>query len=190
MLPDPSKVTHLFMQGGVGSIAAAVYMGFAQSITGPMPRFVMVEPLEADCLYQSAVNNQPTPSSGNLRTIMAGLACREVSPAAWKILDWLCSDYMAIPDEWVVQAMKALANGGGDVPIVCGESAAGGMGVLLNMLTHPELKDKLGIDASSQVLLFGCEGATDADIYCELVGQSATEVFERQAAARQQTARL
>ncbi|SDE96399.1 diaminopropionate ammonia-lyase [Variovorax sp. CF079] len=183
MIPDLDKVTHVFMQGGVGSIAAAVYLGFSQKIKGQMPRFVMVEPLEADCLYQSAVNDAPTPSSGNLRTIMAGLACREVSPAAWLVLDWLCSDYLAIPDSWVVQAMKALADGGGDVPIVSGESASGGMGVLLNTMFDPELKAKLGLDASSQVLLFGCEGATDVDIYRDIVGTSADEVFERQAAA-------
>jgi diaminopropionate ammonia-lyase len=77
--------------------------------------------------------------------------------------------------------MKALADGGGNVPIVSGESAAGGMGVLLNTLTHPELKEKLGLDANSQVLLFGCEGATDVQIYHDIVGAAPTEVFERQA---------
>jgi diaminopropionate ammonia-lyase len=182
-LPDVSKVTHVFMQGGVGSIAAAVYMGFAQRTKGPIPRFVMVEPLQADCLYQSAVNGKPTPSSGNLRTIMAGLACREVSPAAWSILDWLCSDYLAIPDDWVVQAMKSLADGGGDVPIVSGESASGGMGVLLNTLVDPELKQRLGLGSDSHVLLFGCEGATDPGIYEDIVGLSAAEVFRRQETA-------
>jgi diaminopropionate ammonia-lyase len=78
--------------------------------------------------------------------------------------------------------MKALADGAGDVSIVSGESAAGGMGVLLNTLKHPELKEKLGIDNNSQVLLFGCEGATDIQIYREIVGISASEVFEHQTA--------
>lgn len=181
MIPELEKITHVFMQGGVGSIAAAVFMGFYQRITGKPPRFVMVEPIEADCLYQSALNGKPTPSSGNLHTIMAGLACREVSPAAWAVLDWLCSDYLAIPDDWVVQAMKVLADGKGDVPIVSGESASGGMGVLLNTLAYPELKKKLGLDVHSQVLLFGCEGATDVSIYRSIVGTSPEEVFERQA---------
>lgn len=182
MIPDPDKITHVFMQGGVGSIAAAVFLGFFHRIKAPLPRFVIVEPLEADCLYQSARHGVPTPSSGNLRTIMAGLACREVSPAAWTILEWLCSDYLAIPDAWVVQAMKALADGAGDVPIVSGESASGGMGVLMNTLRRQELRDNLGIDANSQILLFGCEGATDPQIYRDIVGVSADEVFERQAA--------
>ncbi|RDK07328.1 hypothetical protein [Cupriavidus lacunae] len=78
--------------------------------------------------------------------------------------------------------LKSLADGGGDVPIVSGESASGGMGVLLNTLAYPELKTKLGLDASSHVLLFGCEGATDVDIYRDIVGESASAVFARQAA--------
>src|SRR5262249_6855656 len=146
-------------------------------------RFVMVEPREADWLCQSAVHTTPTPSSGSLRTIMAGLACREVSPAAWSILEWLCSDYIAIPDSWVVDAMKALADGAGDVPIVSGESAAGGMGVLIKAAGGSELQAKLRLDAGSHVLLLGCEGATDPKIYQEIVGISAGDVFERQAKA-------
>lgn len=180
-VPDLSKITHVFMQGGVGSIAAAVFLGLALRLCEQkLPRLIMVEPREADCLYQSAANGVPTPSSGTLHTIMAGLACREVSPAAWKLLEWLCSDYVAIPDTWAVDAMKALANGDDDIPIVCGESAAGGYAVLLKAAEDRELKAKLGLDENSQILLFGCEGATDPEIYQKLVGVSATEVFERQ----------
>ncbi|WP_278407877.1 diaminopropionate ammonia-lyase [Pseudomonas rhodesiae] len=180
-VPDLSKITHVFMQGGVGSIAAAVFMGIALRLGEQnLPRFVMVEPSEADCLYQSASTGIPTPSSGTLHTIMAGLACREVSPAAWKLLEWLCTDYVAIPDAWAVDAMKALADGNNDTPIVCGESAAGGYATVLKAASDPELKAKLGLDENSQILLFGCEGATDPEIYQKLVGVSATEVFERQ----------
>jgi diaminopropionate ammonia-lyase len=182
MLDRLDQITHVFMHGGVGSIAAAVFLGIAQALDDKeLPRFVMVEPLEADCLYQSAVHGTPTPSAGTLRTIMAGLACREVSPAAWKILEWLCSDYLAIPDGWAVEGMKALADGGGDVPIVCGESAAGSMGVLLRVANDRDLRATLGLDENSQVLLFGCEGATDPKIYEEIVGIAAADVFGRQA---------
>jgi diaminopropionate ammonia-lyase len=179
-LPDPSAITHVFMQGGVGSIAAAVYVGFAKRAPTKMPRFVMVEPLEADCLYQTAVNGKATPSSGTLRTIMAGLACREISPAAWTVLEWLGSDYLAIPDSWVIDAMRSLADGAGDIPIVSGESASGGMGVLLKAEQDKALREKLDLNATSQVLLFGCEGATDTQIYAQIVGSEASEVFARQ----------
>jgi diaminopropionate ammonia-lyase len=124
----------------------------------------------------------PAPSAGTLRTIMAGLACREVSPAAWKILAWLGSDFVAIPDSLAVEAMRILADGGGDVPIVSGESAAGGMGVLLAAASDRALRRELGLDESSRVVLFGGEGATDAQTYNELVGESADEVFARQEA--------
>jgi diaminopropionate ammonia-lyase len=181
-LPDPLTVTHVLMQGGVGSIAAAIFLGFAKLSPATMPRFVVVEPLDADCLYQSAVAGLPAPSAGTLRTIMAGLACREVSPAAWKILAWLGSDFVAIPDSLAVEAMRVLADGGGDVPIVSGESAAGGMGVLLAAASDRALRRELGLDESSRVVLFGGEGATDAQTYNELVGESADEVFARQEA--------
>jgi len=134
-------------------------------------------------LYQTAVNGKPTPSAGTLKTIMAGLACREASPAAWKVLDRLASDYVAIPDSWSSHAMTTLADGAGDVPIVSGESAAaGGLGVLLKATEDPELRGKLGLNEASRVVLFGGEGATDPQNYAEIVGCSADEVFQRQRA--------
>jgi diaminopropionate ammonia-lyase len=178
-IPRLDGITHVFMQGGVGSIAAAVFLGFYQRCH-PTPRFVMVEPVEADCLYQTAVHGHPTPSSGSLRTIQAGLACRAVSPAAWSILDWLTSDFVAIPDDWAAEAMTALAAGEGDLPIVCGESAAGGMGVLLKAATDAGLRSQLSLTPESRVVLFGCEGATDPEIYREITGQTPEEVFSRQ----------
>ncbi|MBN3846135.1 diaminopropionate ammonia-lyase [Paraburkholderia sp. Ac-20342] len=177
-LPDPKAVTHIFVQGGVGSIAAAIFLRFHQSLGGSNPRMIMVEPNEADCLYQSAFNKAPTPSAGSLHTIMAGLACREVSPAAWAILDWISSDFVTIPDSWAEHAMRVLAAGNGDTPVVCGETAAGGTAVVLKSKEIPALRESLGLDENSQVLLFGLEGATDPSIYERIVGRPASEIFE------------
>jgi diaminopropionate ammonia-lyase len=177
-LPDPKAITHIFVQGGVGSIAAAIFLRFYQELDGAAPRMVMVEPNEADCLYQSAFNRTPTPSAGSLHTIMAGLACREVSPAAWALLDWLGSDFVTIPDSWAEDAMRALAAGNGDSPIVCGETAAGGTAVVLKAKELPELREALGLDQQSQILLFGLEGATDPAIYERIVGRSVADVFD------------
>jgi diaminopropionate ammonia-lyase len=179
-LPDPDTVTHVFMQGGVGSIAAAIFLGFADRSCRHPPRFVVVEPVEADCLLQSARAGRPTPSSGSLHTVMAGLACREVSPAAWKILNWLASDYVTLSDGLAIEAMRLLARGDHDVPIVSGESAAGGMGVLMAAAAAPALRTALALDDGSTVVLFGGEGATDPDVYRQLVGSTPDDVFERQ----------
>ncbi|KAL1614666.1 hypothetical protein SLS54_009539 [Diplodia seriata] len=184
MVPDLSSITHVFVCGGVGSIAAAVFLGFLTRLQDAVevPRFVVVEPSEADCLFQSARRGELSSSKGSLHTLMAGLACRTPSPAAWKLLSWLASDFVAVPDSAAVDGMRALANVGlgGDVPIVCGESSAASMGALLRVGNDSSFREQLGLDHDSQVMLFGLEGATDPDIYEELVGVPPEAVFEAQ----------
>ncbi|KAF4469109.1 diaminopropionate ammonia-lyase [Fusarium albosuccineum] len=191
MVPAVEDITHVFVCGGVGSIAAAVFLGFftrysqlKRSQGGKdlqLPRFIVVEPSEADCLFQSVKRGEMCLSEGSLRTLMAGLACRGPSPAAWKILSWLTSDFVAVPDSVAVEGMKELASGrGGDVPVVCGESSAATMGVMLETVNDTALRQKLGLENNSQVVLFGLEGATDPVIYKKLVGISPEQVFEVQ----------
>ncbi|KAB8203805.1 tryptophan synthase beta subunit-like PLP-dependent enzyme [Aspergillus parasiticus] len=184
-IPVLDRITHVFVCGGVGSIAAAIFQGFYTRLhdnhSSEMPRFIVVEPSEADCLLQSAKAGEARKSEGSLRTLMAGLACRAPSPAAWKVLHWLASDFIAVPDTVAVDGMKTLASGcEGDIPVVCGESSAASMGVLLRSSTDSTVRNKLGLDASSQVLLFALEGATDPQIYESLVGMSPAAVFAAQ----------
>lgn len=189
-IPEIEKVTHVFVQGGVGAMCASVFMSFVDKLKSNPPRCIIVEPTEADGLYQSAVHGKPTPSKGNLKTLMAGLACRDVSPAAWNALNYFCSDFITIPDAWVVDAMKALAEGAGndDPPIVSGESAAGGMGIMLQQAQDPALREALGLAKDSRVVLIGCEGATDVDIFANIVGKGADEAFARQEAMTKKSA--
>lgn len=182
-------ITHVFVCGGVGSIAAAMFLGFwhnsrskhQNSATLTLPRFVVVEPETADCLYQSAIAGRCTQSNGSLRTLMAGLACRAPSPAAWKLLCWLASDFVAVPDKFATIGMASLANSRTDIPVVCGESSAASMGVLLHARADPVFAQRLGLNESSQVVMFGLEGATDPEIYQRLVGRRPDDVFSAQA---------
>ncbi|KJK60767.1 hypothetical protein P875_00053032 [Aspergillus parasiticus SU-1] len=86
LIPVLDRITHVIVCGGVGSITAAIFQGFYTRLddTPPseMPRFIVVEPSEADCLLQSAKAGEVRKSEGSLRTFMAGLACRAPSPAA------------------------------------------------------------------------------------------------------------
>lgn len=114
---------------------------------------------------------------------MAGLAYRSPgpSPAAWKILDWLASDFVAVPDSFAVDGMRFLAEGKhGDIPIVCGESSAATMGILLKASRDKTLRERLGLNEESRCVIFGLEGATDPNIYQRLVGKSAEEIFRAQ----------
>lgn len=189
MLPNLETITHVFVCGGVGSIAAAVFMGFykrcceLQSLDNAVtpPRCVVVEPNEADCLFRSARAGEMRLSKGNLKTLMAGLACRSPSPAAWKILDWLASDFVAVPDSVAIEGMRVLAEGRhGDIPVVCGESSGANMGVLLKAGSDKTFREKLGLNETSRCVVFSLEGATDPKIYEELVGKSPEAVLMAQ----------
>lgn len=182
-IPDLNKITHVICQCGVGSIAAAVFFGFFQRLSEKkLPRFILIEPTEADSMYQCAINGKHTPAAGSLLTIQSGLAVRVASTAAWYVHDWLCSDFLTVPDEFCVQGMRALAEENGDAPIVIGESSAGSMGLLLQLKEDCELKNNLEINEESQIVMFALEGATDPELYEKFVGETPDDVFARQEA--------
>ncbi|KAH7155969.1 hypothetical protein EDB81DRAFT_756486 [Dactylonectria macrodidyma] len=102
------------------------------------------------------------------------VAYRSPLPAAWKVLTWLTNNFVTVLDEVAVEGMKELASGrGGDIPIICRESSAANMGVMLQASNDQALREKLGLDENSQVVLFGLEGATDPTIYKKPVGRLA-----------------
>jgi diaminopropionate ammonia-lyase len=165
-----SAPSHVFVQAGVGGLAAAVTAHLWEELGERTPRIVVVEPDRADCLYQSAVAGAPTLAKGDLDTVMAGLSCGEVSLAAWRILQAGADAFMTISDRDDLEAMRLLGRGGlGDAPIVAGESAAAGLAGLLAMSRNPEAARALGLDRTSRVLLFGTEGATDPELYQRLM---------------------
>ena len=166
--------THVFLQGGVGGFPSAVVSFLQESLDCP-PIFVVVEPVNADCLFQSAVNGEPTTIHGDLDTIMAGLACGEVSVLAWSILESHVTHFMSITDESVPKAMQLLANR--KTPIVAGESAITGLAGYLIACNDSDLKSKLMINENSKVLFFGTEGDTDEEMYEQLVGRSSEQVL-------------
>ena len=103
--------SHVFVQGGVGGLAAGVCSYLWERYGAARPRFVVVEPDKADCLYRSAVAGRPTPAEGALDTIMAGLACGEVSILAWRILEQGTDAFMTIGDDAAADCMRLLADG-------------------------------------------------------------------------------
>lgn len=175
-----SAWTHVFLQGGVGGLAAGVASYLWEHDGAARPRFIVVEPHEADCLYQSAVAGRAAKATGSVDSVMAGLACGETSPLAWKILEQCVDSFMLIDDADAIEAMRSLATGAaGDVPIVSGESGAAGLAGLAKLMREPDLARAAGLDAGSRVLLISTEGATAPGLYAELVGASAQTVAAR-----------
>ncbi len=159
--------THVFVQGGVGGVAAAVSIQ-ARARFSPAPTLVVVEPDRAACLLASAELGQRTAIPGDLDTMMAGLACGEPSLLAWQELERAACAFMAIPDEAAVEAMQLLAGQG----IVAGESGVAGLAGCLLAAADPAARATLGLDAHSRVLAFNTEGATDPATYDTIVQQT------------------
>jgi len=164
--------SHVFVQGGVGGLAASVCSYLWERYGTARPRFVVVEPEKADCFYRSAMAGRPTPAHGALDTIMAGLACGEVSPLAWRILETGADAFMTIDDEAAIDCMRLLADGRfDDDAVVAGESAVAGLAGMLMASVDADARVRLDLRRDSRVLVFGTEGATDPEVYCSIVGR-------------------
>ena len=168
----PCPWTHVIVQGGVGGLAAGVFSYLWERYGERRPIFVVVEPEQADCLLQSALAGAPRPASGTVDSVMAGLACGEVSPLAWRFLETSVDVFMTVTDAEAVAAMRALARpAGGDIPILSGESGAAGFAALAT----------LGLDPKARVLLLNTEGATAPSLYESLAGLAPADVLSAQA---------
>lgn len=158
--------THVFLQGGVGGLAAGVAAGLRQHWGPDAPRVVIVEPELAACLFESAKTGTATNVTIAEETLMAGLSCGEPSALAWEILSEEASDFLTIPESIVAPTVRLLAQPlGNDTMIEAGESAIAGLAALIAVRQDAALSVSLGIDARSRVLLIGSEGVTDPAIF-------------------------
>ena len=170
-----TKPTHLFLQAGVGSFAGAVLGYYANVFKGELPITTIVEPENAATIYKSALTNdgEPHAVTGDLETIMAGLACGEPNVVTWEILRDFAKAYVSCPDYVAARGMRILANPvGNDKKVISGESGAVGLGLVSLLLEREELKelkDQLQLDENSVILCFSTEGDTDPEHYNKVV---------------------
>jgi diaminopropionate ammonia-lyase family len=178
----PCPYTHVVLQGGVGGMAAGVVSHFWERYGAVRPTFIVVEPEQADCLLQSARRGRPSQATGSVDSVMAGLACGETSPLAWRFLQPSIDVFMTVSDDDAVDAMRALAKGdAGDMPVVSGESGAAGLAGLTVLAGDAEARRHAGLEATSRVLLLNTEGATAPALFQALTGLHADEVRSAQA---------
>jgi diaminopropionate ammonia-lyase len=162
--------THVFLQGGVGGLAAGVAAGLRQYWGDDSPRVVIVEPELAACLFESARTGKVTNVALKEETLMAGLSCGEPSPIAWEILAEEASDFLTIPDAIVAPTVRLLAKPlHGDPAIQAGESAVAGLAALIAARQDDALSAKLNLGEGARVLLIGSEGVTDPAIFARIM---------------------
>lgn len=169
------RPTHVFVQAGVGSLAGAVVGYFTNLYPDNPPTFVVIEADVADCLYKGAVagDGEPRIVDGDMQTIMAGLACGEPNTISWDILKNHVKVFISAPDWVAAKGMRMLsAPIKGDPQVTSGESGAAPFGALAAVTTldeYKDLKEAIGLDEHSKVLLFSTEGDTDPERYRNIV---------------------
>ena len=169
------RPTHIFLQAGVGSLAAGVQGVFANIYKDNCPTTTIVESNLADCLYRSAVagDGEARAVGGDMQTIMAGLACGEVNTIGWEILKNHSSMFVSCPDWVAANGMRILGSPlKNDPHVISGESGAVTAGLLVEIMRndeYKELREKLNLNKDSKVLLFSTEGDTDPDKYRSIV---------------------
>lgn len=175
----PEKPTHIFLQAGVGSMAGAV-TGFFSSIYGEeRPVITIVEPNKADCVYRTAkaADGKLHFVTGEMNTIMAGLACGEPCSIGWNVLKDYADNFISCPDYMAAQGMRILGSPAkGDPQIISGESGAAAFGCVTEIMRDPEygdIREKLGLNRDSRVLFFSTEGDTDKENYRSIVWDGA-----------------
>ncbi len=183
--PDPTACpwTHVLLQGGVGGLAAGIVSHLWERYGAARPCCIVVEPTQADCLLQSALQGRPARAGGTVDSVMAGLACGEVSPLAWRFLQPTVDAFMTVADTQAEDAMRLLADGRhGDMPIVAGESGVAGLAGLQRLAARADWRAAIGLDGQARVLLINTEGATAPGVYAGIVGRPAEAVLAAQRA--------
>ena len=165
--------THVFLQAGVGSMAAAVTATLVNHYKKDCPKIYILEPHEAACYFESAAADDGKPRSveGEMDSIMAGLACGVPKPISWEIIRNFAEGFFSCDDVLTANGMRILANPkANDQKIISGESGAVGTGFLDYLMRYEKnTAKKIGLNEKSKVLLFSTEGDTDTVNYRDIV---------------------
>ena len=158
-------ITHIFLQAGVGGMAAGVVAGVANYFK-KVPKIIIVEPENANCVMKSIENNTPTSVNIKKESIMGGMSCGDVSLVPWQILKNSVNHCISVSDKFVSQTVAMLADRVvSDISIVGGECSTPGITSLISCCNNEETKSALEINENSNILLIGCEGSADIELY-------------------------
>ena len=165
------KVSHVILQAGVGGMAAAMVAGIARYLDY-IPQIIIVEPDSAACVLESIKTGKIEKISIEEESIMGGMSCGEVSLVPWEILKKSVHFCVTISDDYISKTIKYLANKDfSDEKIIGGECSTPGIASLIGLSNDNEIRKKINLNENSNILLFGCEGDADEELYQKLLTQ-------------------
>jgi|TARA_B100000768_G_scaffold43566_1_gene42376 diaminopropionate ammonia-lyase len=166
------KITHIILQAGVGGMAGAMVAGIARYLSN-VPVTIVVEPDSAACVLESIKTGKIEKIDIKRESLMGGMSCGEVSLVPWEILKNSVKHCISLPDDDIAKTMKLLGNSSfSDQQIIAGENSAPGVIGLIASCMDQNIKQNLKLDQNSNVLVFGCEGDTDKEMYQKLINQN------------------
>ena len=166
-----NQITHIILQAGVGGMAAAMVAGIARYLDN-IPITIVVEPDSAACVLESIKKGRIEKIDIKRESLMGGMSCGEVSLVPWEILKNSVQYCMSLPDDDIANTMRMLGNAGfSDEKIIAGENSAPGVISLIASCEDEKIKNKIQLNKKSNILLIGCEGDTDQEMYQKLVNQ-------------------
>ena len=166
---NKEKITHIFLQAGVGGMAGAMVAGAARYLEN-IPKIIVIEPDSAACVMESIKSGKIEKVQIIRESLMGGMSCGEPSLVPWKILKNSVNNCISLPDDDIGKAMKLLASASfGKDKIIAGENSAPGVISLIASCNDEKIKNKINLDNNSNVLLIGCDGNTDQEMYQKLL---------------------
>ena len=168
---DHNKISHIILQAGVGGMAGAMIAGIARYLKN-IPITVVVEPDSAACVLESIRTGKIEKIEIIRESLMGGMSCGEVSLVPWEILKNSVKYCISLPDDDIAKTMKLLGNANfSDEKIIAGENSTPGVISLISSCENEKIKEKMQLNKNSNVLLIGCEGDTDKEMYQKLINQ-------------------
>ena len=168
---DQNKISHIILQAGVGGMAGAMISGVARYLQN-VPEIIIVEPDSAACVMESIKTGKIEKIDIKRESLMGGMSCGEVSLVPWEILKNAVKYCISLPDDDIAKTMKLLGNGNfSNKKIIAGENSAPGVISLIASCEDEKIKDKMKLNKDSNILLIGCEGDTDQEMYQKLINQ-------------------
>ena len=165
------KISHVILQAGVGGMAAAMVAGIAKYLNY-IPQIIIVEPDSAACVLESIKTGKIEKISIEKESIMGGMSCGEVSLVPWEILRNSVNFCVTISDDYISKTVKYLANKGfGGEKIIGGECSTPGIVSLVGLNNDRKIRKKINLNENSNILLFGCEGDADEELYQKLLSE-------------------
>ena len=169
---NSEQISHIILQAGVGGMAGAMVAGIARYLDN-IPVTLVVEPDSAACVLESIKTGKIEKIDIKRESLMGGMSCGEVSLVPWEILKNSVKHCISLPDDDIAKTMRLLGNSSfSDQSIVAGENSVPGVISLIASCEDQNIRERLKLDQNSNVLVIGCEGDTDKEMYQKLISQN------------------